>query len=128
MRVMCVASSPSPEQARRLGAAFRAGRTTYPVTGGIEYVALGLGFWDGVAWVEISMETEAVVSIPLFLFEITDPRPSSLWEVRSHSDGGVTLWPREFYEPLFHDYLSDGRSDEVAALRKIQRHMRDEMA
>lgn len=47
------------------------------------------------------------LSIPAALFEITDSRCSSFWKARIHQDGAVTLWPTEFYEPYFHDKLSD---------------------
>lgn len=127
MKVRCISTEPTREQAEQLGPYFRSGVTKYPVDIGVEYLALGVGSWDGIAWVELAMPTEVVVSVPLFLFEITDPRPSALWEVRIHKDGALTLWPRAFYEEFFHDRLSDGDPEMVAALRHIQRAMWKEM-
>ncbi|MDT8442638.1 MAG: hypothetical protein RQ723_13445 [Desulfuromonadales bacterium] len=128
MRVQCVATIPSSEQVEQLGEAYREGFTAYPVHEGLEYIALGIGVWGGIVWVEVAMETEAVVSVPMFLFRITDPSPSSLWEIRLHADGALTLWPREFYEDFFHDRLSEGRTAEVEVLRRVQNQMDAEMS
>lgn len=128
MRVKCVAAKPNPDQVNRLGKSYREGLTAYPIHEGLEYVAFGIGVWEGIPWVEIAMETDAVVSVPLFLFQITDPSPSSLWEIRLHPDGALTLWPADFYGEYFHDRLSDGRPDEVEALRRIERFMNAEMS
>lgn len=123
MRVQCIAEYPSQEQIRQLGQNYRPGKTVYPVQPGIEYLVLGLGMWEGISWVELAMETEVVVSVPLFLFEITDSRCSRLWEVRTHEDGALTLWPGPFYEKYFHDHLSEGCAAEVATLRALQQQM-----
>ena len=127
MRIQCISTEPDAGQVKQLGNYYRLGKTRYPVDLGIEYTVLGLGVWDGVTWVEIAMPTEVVISVPLFLFQITDPRASTLWEVRSHEDGALTLWPSAFYGEFFHDRLSEGDPELVEKLRELQRRMWDEM-
>jgi hypothetical protein len=93
---------------------------------GQEYTVFGLGVWDGITWVEIELSTEVVVSVPLFLFEILDGRPSRLWDVRLHEDGALTLWPPAFYEQYFHDRLSDGVEKAVRDFRTLKRTIEGE--
>src|SRR6266481_1437273 len=72
-------------------------RTVHQITIGREYLVLGILF---------------VVNSPVYgntaLFEIVDGRCSSFWETRFYKNGDITMWPSEFYEPYFHDDLSDG--------------------
>lgn len=126
MRVRCLAETPNEDQVRQLAARYRVGKTVYPVVFGQEYMVLGLGVWDGVTWIEIELSTEVVVSVPLFLFEIVDARPSRLWQVRVHDDGALTLWPPAFYEQTFHDRLSDGSQKAVRDFRRLKRGIEEE--
>lgn len=123
MRVRCIAEEPNADQVILLGSQFQPGRTVYPVTAGEEYAVLGLGVWDGVLWIEIEMQAEVVVSVPLFLFAIVDGKPSRLWEGRLHADGAFTLWPPSFYQETYHDRLSDGKPEEVRDFRSIKERM-----
>src|SRR6266516_6680332 len=103
MRVKCVALKPRKEQQRLLGSRFIAGRTRYPVDLGHQYTVLGVGFWDGVVWFDIASSPRALVSVPAFLFEITNHKPSRHWEARLREDGSFMLWPPSFYHQHYHD-------------------------
>ncbi len=108
MRVKCIAAAPSPALAEALGHMYVAGKTEYPVEVGAEYIVLGVGFWEGVAWFEIAPSMRTLVSVPAALFAIISGRPSRHWDVRMHPDGAVTLWPHSFYNAHYHDHLSEG--------------------
>lgn len=126
MRVRCIAEIPNEEQVRMLGAYYRPGRTIFPVNMGQQYMVIGVGTWDGVHWVEIETPTEDVISVPLFLFEIVDGRPSRHWEARLHADGALTLWPPALYDPFFHSRLSDSVPATLSEYRLLKQRMKDE--
>lgn len=123
MKVRCVSEQPNELQLRQLGSDYTPGKTVYPVVFGQEYTVYGIGAWDGVLWLEIEMQRDVVVTVPLFLFEIVDGKPSRLWEARVHEDGAFTLWPPSFYEEAYHDRLSDGKAPEVDDFRSIKQKL-----
>lgn len=125
MRVRCTAEAPSDDQIRSLGSAYRVGKTRYPVTRGEEYLVFGLIYLNSVSWIDIEMPTEVVVSVPLFLFEIIDSRASRLWKIKIEPDG-LTLWPKEFYDPFFHSRLADGIPEILSGFRQLKERFRKE--
>jgi hypothetical protein len=90
---------------------------------GEEHTVFGIGFWDGIVWIDVEVQTEVLVSVPLFLFEIVDGRPSRLWEARVDQNGGLTMWPPSFYERAYHDRLSDGKLPETKDFEVIKKRM-----
>src|SRR5215472_4377904 len=104
MIVRCVLTNPTEAQIRVLGPGFRRDRS-FGVVKGREYLVLGMdidpatGAFGTGAWVDVLMEPEipTVISVPLCLFEIADPRLSKYWEVRVSDEGIVNLWPPSFY-------------------------------
>lgn len=114
MIVRCLSTSPSQAQLQVLGPGFRRDRS-FGLVEGREYLVLGLIVdatpqSDGRgAWVDILMEPEipTVISAPLSLFEILDPRASRHWEIRVSDEGMVRLWPSSFYREYYHSDLSD---------------------
>jgi hypothetical protein len=126
MRVKCIALQPSKEQQRLLGSRFIAGRTRYPIDLGGEYTVLGVGFWDEVTWFDIAASPRALVSLPAFLFEITNPKPSRHWEARLHKDGSFMLWPPSFYHQHYHDDVSEGVSEAVDDFQHLRQLLEDE--
>jgi hypothetical protein len=119
MRIRCVALAPSEDQARQLGAAFDLDRTDYDLDLFREYIALGVGFWDGVSWAEIATDGGWILSVPLFLFEITDARASKHWEVRADATS-LTLWPSRLYDPTFNARLADDVPEAVEAFHELR--------
>lgn|SRR6266481_1100581 len=89
-------------------------RTVHQITIGREYLVLGILFvvnspvYGNTALFEIVDDGGLCLSVPAALFEIVDGRCSSFWETRFYKNGDITMWPSEFYEPYFHDDLSDG--------------------
>lgn len=120
-----MALAPTKEQAKQLGASFNTERTDYDLDLLREYLAIGLGYWQGVAWVEIVTDGGWLLSVPLFLFEITDPKASKYWEIRT--DGAsTTLWPPSLYEPDFNSQLADDVPSAVETLRELRALMEAE--
>jgi hypothetical protein len=126
MRAKCVALEPTIPEQKLLGSKFVPGKTRYPVEIGIEYTVLGVGFWDGVTWFEINASPSALVSVPMFLFEITNGRPSRHWQARVSQDGAFTLWPPSFYHEHYHDDLSEGVSEAIEDFSHLRRVLDDE--
>ena len=97
MRVRCVTEEPSHAQVVALGRLYAGPKQSFGVARGMEYLVFALSVLDGVTYVDVEQEFEQVVAVPLFLFEIIDPRLSSIWEVKQRADGSLLLWP-----PVFH--------------------------
>lgn len=114
MIVRSVSTYPSEAQLQILGPGFYRERS-FGLVEGREYLVLGLivdaaSQSDGRgAWVDVLMEPEipTVISVPLCLFEIVDPRVSRHWEIRVSDEGMVRLWPSSFYREYYHSDLSD---------------------
>lgn len=105
MRVLCIAATPTAEQARQLGTAYLGPKQVFG-TAGQEYLVYGLTVSQGIVWIEISPDHRFLISAPLFLFEVKDPRVSALWELRAESHGLVRIWPAAFFEEFFHEDLA----------------------
>jgi hypothetical protein len=120
MRAKCVAVQPTSEQQQLLGSKFVPGKTRFPIEIGMEYTVLGVGFWGCATWFEIAASPSALVSVPAFLFEITNARPSRHWYARIHSDGSFTLWPPSFHHEHYHDDVSEGVSEAVEDFRYLR--------
>jgi hypothetical protein len=112
--VKCISAHPTEAQIQMLGQGFRRDRS-FGIAAGREYLVLGLIIdaapqSDGRgAWVDVLMEPEipTLISAPLCLFEIVDPRVSRHWEIRVSDNGNVRLWPSSFYREYYHDDLSN---------------------
>ena len=106
MRLVCVRRNPVS-----LGGAVAAykqpDRTEYDLIVGQEYVAMGLGFWDAKAWMEIATVGGFLLSVPLTEFEVVSGKPSSFWELRVTADDAILLWPPSFYKATYHSELAD---------------------
>jgi hypothetical protein len=118
MKVKCVAASLSPEQKVSLGASEHFD-SVYQITIGSIYPVLGLSFivrskiFGSTALVYIQVDSGNLIPVPMCLFEIVDPRPSSYWRAKVYGGFDLLLRPEEFHERYFHDDLSNG----VAAVR-----------
>ena len=81
---------------------------------------MGLGFWEGQAWVEIATEGEFILSVPLAEFEIVNGTPSAFWDARMDDDGTVRLWPPSFYQATYHADLADREPSVVADFERMR--------
>jgi len=95
-------------------------RSEHDLLVGREYTAMGLGFWDGVAWVEIATEGGFLMSIPLTEFEIVEGSASAFWTARVDRDGTVRLWPPTFYEGTYHSDLADLEPGAVSDFARVR--------
>lgn len=129
MRVRCVAELPTPEQAKLLGTFYAGGRQRFGVTVGMEYLVFGIRVVNGVVLIDIAQEFEQLYPVPLFLFEITDPRVPSLWEARQEQDGSLFLWPPSFFErEYYHEDLLEQVQSVVEDFRRVRRRLEVESA
>lgn len=87
---------------------------TFHLKPGRTYLVIGLQFSVNSnvlgtgAWVHVVNEDGKLSWAPFVLFEVTDPRVSSLWRVDATTDGQLRLWPELLYTPYFHDDLGEG--------------------
>ena len=125
MLLRCRATEPTLEQRSELGPGIRTDES-FHLSIGEEYVALGLEFTNGIAWVDFAENNRTVISAPLFLFDIIDGQVSENWTVRRHADGTMRFWPDLFYERAFHDRLSNGEEPLVSRFVELRREMEAE--
>ena len=129
MIVKCVAALPTPEQAKRLGKHYRAGKQAFVVVPGTEYVVFALKTLGGEPWVEIAdpaLEPGYLFGVPLCLFEIVNPRPSALWETRVTNDGELELSPASLLRDYYHDDLFEGVHEVVEDFLRLRKELEKE--
>lgn len=95
-------------------------RTSFDLEIGTTYVAMGIGFWDGIVWAEIAVEGDFLLSIPLDQFEVVVGRPSIHWELRNGQDGAVRMWPPSFFDRGYHSRLADQVPEVVRDFAKVR--------
>jgi len=81
---------------------------------------MGLGFWDGVVWVEIVLEGGFMLSVPIGEFEVISGFVSRFWSLKVSGDGTVRLWPPSFYSRAYHSNLADRVPDVVADFERVR--------
>jgi hypothetical protein len=89
----------------------------FGVVVGREYLVLALTIDFGSAppgtgtgaWVDVLMEPSipTIIPVPLFLFEITDPKISCHWEARLSQEGLIRLCPPAFCRDSFLEDVSE---------------------
>ena len=97
---------------------------TFGVVVGAEYLVFGLTLVGGNVLVDIAQEFEQLAPVPLFLFEITDPRVPALWKARTKEDGTLTLWPPSFYErKYYHQDSLVQLASSIEDFRRVRRRL-----
>lgn len=129
MLVRCIASLPDDEQAKILGIGkhYSPGQMEFNVQIGQEYVVFGLTFLSGIPWVEILRQSGTYLySVPLCLFDIVDGSVSKYWVAKADQDGDFFLWPPSFYQPYYHDDLSEGVPEVAKDFQRVRRLIMEE--
>lgn len=99
---------------------------------GREYVVIGVDFavdsrvHGTGTWLHLVNDDDRLSWAPLGLFDVTDPRVSSQWELRQHADGQVTLWPPALYREFFHDDLSEREAEVIAEFQRVRESLEAE--
>lgn len=113
MLIRCISPYPNATQLDALGQRFHRSQR-FDVTHGATYTVFGLTFYvqspvygSGV-YAEVENDSGQLASAPLLLFDIVDDRPSQFWTARLWPDGTFAWWPESFFEPNYHDRLSNG--------------------
>ncbi len=119
MRVRCVALKPNAEQVSKLRSYYEQGSTDYDLVLGCHYLVLGIGRRQGITWVELPTPGGWILTVPLFLFEITDARASRYWVIEDVEINDA-LWfgPALLFDRTLNARLADG---EPAAVERYQR-------
>ena len=131
MTAKCLQSTLTDEQRRLIQAPERF-RPSYQVTQGREYIVLGLSFvlrssvYGYAPLFEICDDANRCISIPTLLFEVVDPRPSRFWLAKQPTNGGLLLWPEEFYVDFFHDDLSENAPEARELFTKVLERLKKE--
>lgn len=125
MKVECNCNQVNAEKVLDLSLGLQGGLTYNQITVGERYEVLSITahslsqYYGSQPSIEIIDDNGSLSSIPLFLFNIIDPSPSSHWKLSCERDGTLKLWPEEFYEPYFHDDLSNGYKNALDGLRSV---------
>jgi hypothetical protein len=132
MIVKCIATQAGDALLSPLDPGFQRDRS-FGVVLGREYLVISLTVDTGPlsdgrgTWVDILMDTEipTVISVPLGLFKVVDPRVSRYWEIRV-SDDGVTFRPPSLYKGYYHDDLSNRDTETVNDFWRVYRALKAE--
>jgi hypothetical protein len=127
MRVRCVSTYPNEEQILRLGKGFYRDQA-FHIEVGKDYVVLGLAFSadSGIPFIALVGKYGKLSHAPLCLFEVTDARVSSYWEVRVMGNGAIVFWPHSFFREFYHDDLSELVPEVVADFDRVRATMEAE--
>jgi hypothetical protein len=129
MLVKCIASLPDDEQAKILGIGkhYYPGQMEFNVQIGQEYVVFGISFLTGAPWIFILSQSKTYTYlVPLCLFETIDGRVSKYWVAKVDQDGDFFLWPPSFYQPYYHDDLSEGVPDVAKDFQRVRQLIMEE--
>jgi hypothetical protein len=111
MIIKCIRNKFSDEEIIELGIVSK--KAEFNISVGEQLIVLGLSFIQksyvfgpGVC-VDIK-RGKYVIPLPFSFFEIVDPRSSRHWVLSRNQSNIVCLWPPSFFQPFYHDRLSDG--------------------
>lgn len=123
MRIKCIAELPDDEQTKLLGIGkhYHPGQMEFGVKAGHEYIVFGITFLSGAPWVDILSQSRTYVySVPLCLFNVVDGSVSKYWVAKVDQNGNFFLWPPSFYQPYYHDDLSEGVPEVVEDFQRVR--------
>ena len=130
MLIRCKSTTLSDDHVAALGGSIHP--QLYDVTELTTYLVLGLTFYiasrvngSGV-YVEMEDDFGLLVSVPLFLFDIIDGRPSQYWVSRFREGGSFALWPPSFFGECHRDRLSEGVADVRRNYEIVRAQLREE--
>ncbi len=134
MKVRCIQTSPTSEQ-REEFSINRVGFSTTDVTVGKEYIVLGLsvitmrnGPFGLGTLLEIIDDQDSWALAPMYMFEVSDPRPSRYWTIKKDSDNTIALLPESFHQPFYADQLTDLVPEIVADFKRVRALLESEFA
>lgn len=127
MKAKCVRLS------RAQGDSPGASKQEFHLTIGNEYLVFGIQLAVGSdlhgtgVWLHLVSDYGHLSWAPISLFDIVDPRVSKHWRIHVN-DYGVRLWPESFFQPFYHDDLSEDVPAVVADFAKVQALLEAEAA
>jgi hypothetical protein len=104
------------------------------ITVGKEYVVLALAhFLDSEFYygqypvLDIKDDIGTLSSLPLFLFEVIDDRPSKYWHFNYNRERkACEMAPKSFYQEFYHDDLSEGYPEIEADFQRVSELLENE--
>ncbi|NDL65907.1 hypothetical protein [Acerihabitans arboris] len=128
MKVICKAIKLTSSQKKIMGVNENSDYE-YPFEIGESYTVLGISSQVGrQAATILQMPYFYAFPAPLCLFEIIDSRPSAYWVIKALSEYELALWPKEFYQPFFHDQLSDLSPEYVEIYKEVVERLENEFS
>jgi hypothetical protein len=91
-----------------LGDRFQPGHQVFPLVIGKEYKVYGIDTSPRSVWVLIETDLGYLVSVPLLLFTVIDPRIPPGWVIEVGPPCELSIMPPELLDPYFLDDLSEG--------------------
>ena len=131
MKIKCIKTFLNDEEKNIVGMPVNHNRDSY-VSEDKDYTVIGMNYLtqcpsqNGLSY-EIIDDHGCYSEVPIFLFEIVDPRPSSYWR-GDIKETTFSLWPEEFYMHCFHDRFSNGNPDCVEVFNRTLALLENEFA
>jgi hypothetical protein len=131
MKIKCIKISLNDEEKNIVGMPVTHNRDYY-VSEDKEYTVIGMNYLtqcptiNGLSFYILN-DFNLLGRVPIFLFEIVDPRPSAYWRAEIE-EATFVLWPEEFYMHCFHDLFSDGKPEYVEAFKRAVARLENEFA
>jgi len=128
MKVKCIANKINEQLEAEVGLPKGEGPRSYnTLTVGKEYIVLAISHFLDSSFnygqypvLYIKDDVGTLSSIPLFLFEVIDDRPSKYWHFNySRKMKSCQLWPKSFYQEFYHDDLSNDYPEVEADFKRV---------
>ena len=104
----------------------------FALTKGRDYLVFGVQFiafssiYGRIVLFDIENDDGVLLPVPNTLFDVVDGRVSNCWTVQQDAGADIKIWPEEFYRDYFHDDLSNGDAEAVAAFAKVRHRLESE--
>ena len=129
MKIKCIKEKLDDDQLSILGEYAHA-KNSFSISADKEYIVFGLTFEFGDlghgCFVQILSDNNHLMHVPMVQFVTTDDRVSKYWEIKSYSDGGVTLWPPSMYREFYHDDLTEDVIDVIEDFKRVKQQILSE--
>ena len=118
MKIKCLTATPTLR-----GESVRVPGLDLGLTPGADYLVLGITLltertiWKDAIVYQVLSKHQQITHAPSSMFEIVDGRVSRYWTLKMEPSG-AHIQPSAFHAKFFHDRLSDGQPEEVAAFRE----------
>lgn len=127
MKVKCISQKLNDDQRSLLGEFFPIDVCYDQISIGTVYEVLAFTnnrdskYFKHQPSVDVTNDNGSLEMVPLLCFEIVDASASKHWKISVNDRGVLKLWPEAFYQPYFHDDLSEGVESARESFRNVVR-------